>query len=192
MPEHPPSITPVAEAALKGAGKGALPPQEPDLFGASLDAAIAAKHDDPNHWMVNLPQAFEEDFSDLIIYFDGNQLEIWRLLADGGRTLVDRYLLTVVAFLRNFNARDRHGAPRSLAEVLDQGSVTSVDVTTSEYYGYTFEQVAQYWPDEMDDLADTRDCSGMIRVQIALRLYVTLRRQLLTVLLRIMDMNQTD
>ena len=67
-----------------------------------------------------------------------------------------------------------------------------MDVPSSEYYGYTFEQVAQYWPDEMDDLIDTLEARDMIRVQIALRLYVTLRRQLLTVLLRIMDMNQTD
>ena len=84
------------------------------------------------------------------------------------------------------------GAPRSLAEVLDQDSVTYVDVTSSKYYGYTFEQVAQYWPDEMDDLVDTLETRDIIRAQVALRLYVTLRRQLLTVLLRIMDMNQTD
>ena len=142
--------------------------------------------------MVNLPQVFEEDFSDLMIYFDGNHLEIWRVLADGSRTFVESYFLTVVAFLRNFNARDRHGAPRSLAEVLDQDSVTTVDVASSKYCGYTFEQVAQYWPGEMDDLVDTMETSNMIRVQIALRLYVALRRQLLTVLLRTKDKNQTD
>jgi hypothetical protein len=140
--------------------------------------------------MVNLPYAFKEDFFDLRIYFDGSSIEIWRVLADGSRSFVESYFPTVVAYLRGYNAKERHGAPRGLAEVLDQDSVATVDVPSSKYRGYTFEQVAQYWPDEMDDLIDTSDVSDMIRAQIALRLFVALRRQLLTVLLRIKDKNR--
>ena len=187
---HQPPPTPPTPA-FKGAGKGAPPPQEPDPLQASLQAEIDAQHEDPNHWTVNLPFAFEEDFGDLRIYFDDSAIEIWRG-EDGHSTFVASHVLTVVAYLRGYSAKERHGAPRGLAEVLDQDSVAIVDVPSSHYHGYTFEQVAQQWPGEMDDLIDTMENSDMLCTQIALRLYGTLRRQLLTLLRRILDMNQTD
>ena len=100
---------------------------------------------------------------------------------------MERYDLTVVAYLRNFSARVRQGDPRTLPEVLDQDCVHQVEVSSSKYHGYTYEQVAQQWPSEMDDLIDTMNNSGMHRAQITLRLYVTLRRQLMTLLRRILD-----
>jgi hypothetical protein len=178
-PEQPPPTTPVADAP---------PPLEPDPLWSSLEAEIAAQHDDPDYWMSNLPGAFgEEAFSDFSIYHDGNLIEVWRRLPDGSYVFVERYDLKVVAYLRNFSARVRQGDPRTLPEVLDQDCVHQVDVPSSEYYGYTFEEIAQRWPAEMDDLIDTMNNSGMHRTQIALRLYVTLRRQLMTLLRHILE-----
>ena len=138
--------------------------------------------------MSNLPGAFgEEAFSDFSIYHHGNLIEVWRRLPDGSYVFVERYDLKVVAYLRNFSARVRQGEPRTLPEVLDQDCVHQVDVPSSEYYGYTFEEIAQRWPAEMDDLIDTMNSSGMHRTQITLRLYVTLRRQLVTLLRHILE-----
>ena len=58
----------------------------------------------------------------------------------------------------------------------------------SPWHHYTFQKAAEYVPDDCDNLVDTQELSGMQRQQVRFRLYLTARRQLLTLLRRIKKM----
>ena len=130
-----------------------------------------------------------EDFSMLEVFRDGNTVEVWSISSvNHQRTMRYRYPLTVPPFLQGYSSILYHGDPRSLAKVLDQDCEEVIRLPRSPWHGYTFEQAAQHFPDECDTLIDTQELSGMQRQQIRFRLYLTARRQLLTLLRKVKQM----
>jgi len=126
-----------------------------------------------------------EDFSMLEVFRNGNAIEVWSVSSDNQRTLRYSYLLTVPSFLLAYSPIRRHRDPRGLAEAPDQDCKEVIRLQHSPWNGYTFEQVAQHFPEECDLLVDTQELSGMQRQQVRFRLYLTARRQLLELLRRI-------
>ena len=130
-----------------------------------------------------------EDFSMLEVFRDSNTIEVWSISSiNNQRTMRYRYLLTVLPFLQGYSSILYHGDPRSLAKVLDQDCEEAIQLPHSPWHGYTFEQAAQHFPDECDNLIDTQELSGMQPQQIRFRLYLTARRQLLTLLRKVKQM----
>ena len=130
-----------------------------------------------------------EDFSMLEVFRDGNAIEVWSISSiDNQRTMRYRYLLTVPPFLQAYSPILPQGDPRGLVKVLDQDCEEVIRRPHSLWHGYTFEQAAQHFPDECDTLIDTQELSGMQRQQIRFRLYLTARRQLLTLLRKVKQM----
>jgi len=127
-----------------------------------------------------------EDFSMLEVFYEGNSMEIWIISSTSGRrAMLYRYRLTVTPYLQGCSPFLHRGEPRGLAQLLDQDCNEVINVPSSQWHGYTFEQAAQYFPDACDTLVDTQCTTGMQRQQIQLRLYLTARRQLLELLRRI-------
>ena len=120
------------------------------------------------------------------VFFDGNSIEVWRIsFSSGRRVMLTRHRLTVMATLLAYSPRVHRGPPRSLAQVLDQDCNEVIDLPGAPWHGYTFEQAAQYFPDDCDNLVDTQSYSGMLSKQIQLRLYLTVRRQFLELLRKV-------
>ena len=122
----------------------------------------------------------------LEVFCEGDSIEIWSISSTSGRRAMQcRYRLTVTPYLQGYSPLLHRGEPRGLAQLLDQDCNDVINVPLSQWHDYTFEQAAQYFPDACDTLVDTQCITGMQRPQIRLRLYLSARRQLLELLLRI-------
>ena len=86
--------------------------------------------------------------------------------------------------LKQYNAADRHGDPRTRGQILNADCHQVITEQEAPWRGLTFEQAVQAHPDECDDIVDAHD-KDMHRQQIRLRVYLTLRRQLLEALRRV-------
>jgi len=207
---HQPAPKAASKPAVKGAksaGKGKAapppeapppsgpspalsPPQEPDPLDAQLAAAAATAHLDRNNWMWNMLPLLRslEDFSMLEVFFEGNCIEIWSISSiTRQRTKRYSYRLNVVLYLQGYSPILHRGESRGLAKMLDQDCEEVIDVPSSPWHGYTFEQAAQHVADACDTLVDMQAISGMQRPQIHFRLYLTVRRQLLEFLYMIKE-----
>ena len=117
------------------------------------------------------------------IFYEVNAFEVWHVCASSGhRTLMARHRFTVVEFLRAYSPQVHMGSSRGLAEHLDQDCLEYIDQPPRPWHNYTYEEAAQLFPGDMDNLVDSLITKGMQRPQIQLRLCLTVRRQLLTIL----------
>ena len=118
------------------------------------------------------------------IYFNGSLLEFYVVPDTGHRERISIHTLQLSGNLWAYDAEDRHGSPRGLGQIINSDCNEVISQLGAAWQGLTFEQAAQNDPDECDDLVDT-SATGMHRQQIRLRLYLTLRRQLISVLQRL-------
>lgn len=144
-----------------------------------LAREVAAHFKDPRNWVGDFVAGLGGDFGGIHVHFDGSILEFYlRSTSTGRLDKVSALYLRMQGNLQQNTATDTCGTPRTLGQVIYDDHNEVISVAKSPWKGITYEQAAQQFPDDCDDIIESVE-SGMHRQQIRMRVYLTLRRLLL-------------